>query len=179
MAHAVALKVTMQTKNKEEGVYYRKPMRDIILPSKTLEDTHFLIQNFKKEVKQLSQKQIKKLKKILKVTIQASVSFLILTNPTLAAGMDTAEFSKELIDLAKWAVFILTVLGVVSAMAFMICAGILRQIRKEKEAKEWTTDIIKGFTQVLVAPIIIGLIFQVVYLLFQDSKWFVSPLNMF
>lgn len=78
--------------------------------------------------------------------------------------MNTEEITKLGIQVATFSV------GVsvgVSAILLSV-AGIYRMLRKKKEATEWTTDIIKGLVQSLVAIPTVYLLYYVATSLFKN-----------
>ena len=90
--------------------------------------------------------------------------------PTSVDGMPP-ELLKLLLDLLKISVGTAVILSAI----LLVGAGVMRMLRKKKEATEWTTDIVKGLIQILVAVPIVFLIYFVVNLLFSNNGWFVSP----
>lgn len=157
------------------------------------EKMDFFIPTLKREVKKLNKDTIKKYTKICVQTLGISLSLLALASPSLAAPIeattkvvevispDLAKSSSDLImpgDIAKIGLYLIGLGAVVSTVLAILLtqfAGGYRMLRKGKEASEWTTDILKGYTQVILAPVIILSIAFVVYLLFGSFKWFVKP----
>jgi type IV secretory pathway VirB2 component (pilin) len=90
--------------------------------------------------------------------------------PQSAVGMP-----PELLQLLLQILKISVGTAVLLSMILLVGAGIMRMFRKKKEATEWTTDIVKGLIQILVAVPIVFLIYFVVNLLFSNNGWFVSP----
>jgi hypothetical protein len=90
--------------------------------------------------------------------------------PESAVGMP-----PELLQLLLQILKISVGTAVLLSMILLVGAGVMRMFRKKKEATEWTTDIVKGLIQILIAVPIVFLIYFVVNLLFSNSGWFVSP----
>jgi len=134
------------------------------------------------EVMNLSKKERKKAKKVAKAFVATTMSFLSLSSRSMAEGLtqsaqpvvntgiptDLIEPIMELIKMALGGSILLAVL-------LLIAAGILRMFRKKKEASEWTTDIIKGFLQILIATPVIFLMYYIITLLLGDFSAFLNP----
>ena len=149
---------------------------------------NFHIPTLIKEVEMSSHAKIKQYKKIIQTFLTTASSFMVLplrsmaassvptqqigtTNlPTSVDGMPP-ELLKLLLDLLKISVGTAVILSAI----LLVGAGVMRMLRKKKEATEWTTDIVKGLIQILVAVPIVFLIYFVVNLLFSNNGWFVSP----
>ncbi|AZV43700.1 hypothetical protein BAOM_3091 [Peribacillus asahii] len=131
----------------------------------------------------LSKKQRKKYDKIIKSFIGTTISFLTLTSKSMASQLqntqpqqimetglptDLIEPIMELIRLALGGSVLLSVI-------LLIAAGTLRQFRKKKEAMEWSTDIIKGFIQILIATPLIFLLYYVVTSMLGGFSMFLKP----
>lgn len=136
------------------------------------------------EVISLKKKERKQYKKIIQSFIGTSMSFLMLTSRSMAATSQTTpslpsggialppdlmEPLMQLIGLAIGGSVVLSIL-------LMIAAGTMRQFRKKKEAVEWTTDIIKGFMQILISVPLIFLIYYIATLLLGNFQMFLKPL---
>jgi ABC-type amino acid transport system permease subunit len=67
--------------------------------------------------------------------------------------------------------------GIILAAILLVLAGMSRMFGKKmrKDATEWTVDIIKGLTQVLISVPIVFVIYYLATLIFKSSGWFVSP----
>lgn len=103
-------------------------------------------------------------------TVLPSTSNGIINIPVTAHGLP-----PELMQIFGTGLVILVAVAVLLCMAMLMGAGLLRAMRKKKEASEWTGDIIKGLVQVLLAPPIIFLIFYIATILFTGSSWFINP----
>lgn len=144
---------------------------------------NFPIKILVEEVKSLTHKQKKQYSKILKSFVAVSMSFLALSSKSMAATLQTTPTPQvtttglppdliqpimQLIGMAIGGSLLLTVI-------LLIIAGTYRQFRKKKESAEWTTDIIKGFVQVLIATPLIFLMYYVVNLLLGNFTMFLKP----
>lgn len=138
-----------------------------------------------KEVMNLTKKERKQAGKIIKAFIGATVSFLTLSSRSMAnelnatptpqvvnTGLPT-EMIQPIMDLIKLA------LGgsVLLAVLLLIAAGALRMMRKKKEATEWTSDIIKGFVQILISTPVIFLLYYIVTSLLGNFQVFLNPFS--
>ena len=148
----------------------------------TLNNVNF--QEIIKEVRQLPKNKIKEYKKNIKLFIVTATSFMMLplksmaseSIPTTTNLPKTAEgLPPELLDLLVKLLMISVGLAVMLAAILLVGAGIMRMFRKKKEATEWTSDILKGFIQVLVAPSVIFVIYYLATLLLGNSGWHVNP----
>jgi hypothetical protein len=155
--------------------------------------TDFLASNILKEVRQEKKKNLKKYAKICTATIAASALLLALVHPTFAAtlpghlamaasGMPSplpatvpnAILPKDIVKVGAYLIGISMSASSILAVILAQLAGGYRMIRKGDEATKWTTDILKGYTQVILAPVVIGVIAFAVYLLFGSYDWFLK-----
>ncbi|PKR82875.1 hypothetical protein [Heyndrickxia camelliae] len=164
----------------------RKPSQFVNyqLSSFTLNEESFPVEINLKEVINLAPHQKKKYQKIIKTFIGTTVSFLMLSSRSMAQGLaGTAsqpsstlglppDFIEPILLLIKMALggsFLLAIL-------LMIAAGTLRMLRQKKQAVEWSNDIIRGFTQILLSIPVIFLIFYVAIKLLGNFTTYISPL---
>lgn len=135
------------------------------------------IQDIQKEVKNVNKKNRKIAIKILKVTYMAGMITLSIANPTLAATTTTLDPSimKEFLSVMKFVVICSIVASSALATVLIMAAGAYRMLRKQKEATAWTTDIIKGYVQCLVAVPLISLLLYTAIKLFKNAEWFFMP----
>lgn len=152
------------------------------LSSFKVNPVNFPIEINMKEVMNLSKKERKSASKIVKSFVGTAISFLSLSSRSMAQGLnqptqqvmntgipiDLIEPIMELIRMALGGSILLAVL-------LLIAAGTLRMFRRKKEASEWTTDIIKGFLQILIATPVIFLMYYIVTLLLGDFSMFLNP----
>lgn len=177
MTPQVTLKIS--AKELDQKINYINPIQHINLNKKN-EKLDFLLANIEKEVKQLTIQQKKRYAKILKSTLITTSSLLLFVTPTLAATPITPPspdiiMPQDILKFGAWVIGICCSLGFLLATVCYQLAGGMRILRKRKEANDWTVDIIKGFTQLMLAPVIVGLIAIVCYMLFRNFTWFVSP----
>lgn len=177
MTQQVTLKIS--AKNLDSKVNYINPKKQLNLNENMVNKVDFLLQTLQKEVKIATKQQKKQLTKVLKSTLATTASLLLFVSPTLAAPMNSPSpdiiMPADIMQFGMWVIGICAVLGFLLAIVCGQLAGGMRMLRRRKEATEWTTDIIKGFTQVMLAPVIVSLIALVCYLLFSNFQWFVSP----
>lgn len=169
------VKLTISTKNLDTEVKYHSPSQQISFE----EHPRFLVPDLPKEVNQLTKKKKRNYARICKVTITTALSLFALASPTFAATTAVAQTAEILpADIIKIGMYLIGLCAAASTVLAIILsqlAGGYRMLRKGKEATEWTTDILKGYTQVILAPVIIVSIAFVVYLLFGNFEWFVKP----
>lgn len=137
------------------------------------------------EVKSLSQSGKKKFQKVAKTFLMTTLTFLASSsrsmaeqlNPTDGLPTTAAGVPPELMEFMMTALFIVVGVGVVLSAILMVSAGIMRMLGKKrrKDAEEWTIDILKGFTQILLGTPIIFLIYYIVSMTLKTSGWFISP----
>ncbi|MFS1518525.1 hypothetical protein V1503_18990 [Bacillus sp. SCS-151] len=163
------IKLNLCVKRPEQGVNY-------IPYSKADTCSTFLIKNIQKEVVKLNKRKKKIYKQICQTTIATSGFLFMLVRPVLAAtGNPTTIMPSDIAKVGMYLIGICTAASVVLAILLTQLAGGYRMLRKGKEATEWTTDILKGLTQVLLAPVLIITITLVMILLFGNFEWFVKP----
>lgn len=133
--------------------------------------------DIQKEVKAVNKKNRKVAIKILKATYIAGMITLTIANPTLAATTTTLDPSimKEFLSVMKFVVICSIVASSALATVLIMAAGAYRMLRKQKEATAWTTDIIKGYVQCLVAVPLISLLLYTAIKLFKNAEWFFMP----
>lgn len=169
------------------NLYVREPKQHVKyhFSSFNIDQDHFPMKLDIKEVINLTEKQRKKYKMIVKTFLTTTVGFLSLTSKSMAQVLTTTtsqntgmfglptDFIEPMLMLIKMALGG----GFLLAILLMIAAGALRMLRKKKEATEWTTDIIKGFTQIIIAIPVIFLIFYVAIQIFGNFEMFLNPLE--
>lgn len=146
------------------------------------QSVNFPIKIIVEEVRNLTNKQKKKYSKIIKAFIGATISFLTLSSKSMANAQNSPtqqvvttglppDLIEPIMELIKLAIGGSVLLSII----LLILAGTMRQFRKKKEASEWSTDIIKGFIQVLLATPIIFLMYYVVTKLLGNFSMFLKP----
>lgn len=147
------------------------------------EKSDFLAPSSKKEVK--TEKKVN-WKTVGKIALTTSTLALAVVHPALAAttdvivpsGADGIQITPE--DIRK---IFATVSGLfaLASTGFAIflyqVSGTYRMLRRENKGKatEWQQEIMKGYTQVVTAPVIIMAIAILATLLFGGFAWFVKP----
>ncbi|MEM4994981.1 hypothetical protein WKH56_20665 [Priestia sp. SB1] len=172
------MKLNLSTKNQNPSVNYHNVNKSYqINEVKETKLAETFIQDIQKEVKAVNKKNRKIAIKILKATYMAGMITLTIANPTLAATTTTLDPSimKEFLALMKFVVICSIVVSSALAMLLMMAAGAYRMLRKQKEATAWTTDIIKGYVQCLIAVPLISLLLYTAVKLFKNAEWFFMP----
>lgn len=163
----------------------REPYLNYHTSSFEVGNVNFPIQIYAEEVMSLPSKKRKEYARILKTFISTTASFLMLSSRSMASTLTSAKPSvpttglppdliEPIMELIRWA------LGgsVLLAVLLLIAAGALRMFRKKKEAADWTTDIIRGFIQILLATPVIFLMYYIVTLLLGNFSNFLNPFAM-
>lgn len=160
------------------------PMINYNFFDKSPKNEVFHYKNLIEEVKNLPKKKKIKYAKICLATLTTLASISILGIPTFAETIPLAVevttqtgqiLPKDIVDIGKYLIGICAAIGFVLAIILYQLAGGLRMLRKRKEATEWSSDILKGFFQILVAPVLIVTIALVCYLLFSGIPFFTKP----
>lgn len=138
------------------------------------EKVSFLADLLLKEVMEVSGgkqiKKIKKLKKIVKISISALATVATMAPKALAATGITATEAITPAIVMKWGLTLALIsvsAGVALSMIMFTVAGIYRMFRKRKESTEWTTDIVKGLVQVLIAVPTVYVLYFLAQILFS------------
>ncbi|MGM7720520.1 hypothetical protein [Metabacillus sp. Hm71] len=171
------MKLNLSVKELDQEVNYINPYKEINL-NESFENQTFLIESIEREVKKLPSKKKKVLYTIAKATLTASISSLMLVSPVFAATPTTAIMTTDIMKIGMYLIGICAAVSTILAIILSQLAGAYRMLRKSKEATEWTTDILKGYVQTLLAPVLIITIAFLAYLLFgtsEFSQWFVKP----
>lgn len=143
-----------------------------------IDRTTFLAETLYKEVTsqdQLSGKnrKLKSLRKLqagltsilVTVMVASPVSAFAQTN-TLNASVGQEITPSTVMEWGIQLALIVVAVGIAISGSLLAIAGVYRMLRKRKEAEEWTTDIIKGLVQVLIAiPVVYSLYYlsQIVF----------------
>lgn len=98
------------------------------------------------------------------------VATTVTSLPTSQVGIPA-----ELASFLSGGLVTMVAVAVVLCIGMLIAAGVLRALRKRKEASEWTVDIVKGLTQIILSAPLVFLIYFVATMLFSGSGWFISP----
>lgn len=161
-----------------------------------IDHVNFHIPTLIEEVKLAPKKEMKKYKKVIVSflatatgfmglastsmanTIQPSTSIPSLTVPATSLPSEATGVPPELMQLMIMGLAIIIAIGVIACTIMLVAAGLLRAVKKRKEAIEWTSDIIKGLIQILLAPSIVFLLYYVATKLLSGSSWFISPFSL-
>ena len=148
-----------------------------------VEGVDFLVNCLEKEVMCGSSRQQKKNIRKLKAIQIGFVSLLgvvAVMNPFTVSAQTPELWSPSITEggitltpdlVMDWGlkVALMTVAaGVALAGALLAVAGVYRMLRKRKEAEDWTTDIIKGLVQVLIAVPIVYTLFHLAQIVFRN-----------
>lgn len=170
---------------------YKHKSSNLILKDKFDKGVLFLAETLKEEViqgtKKEQKKKVKQLKKLfvqlamISMTIGLGTSLEILTAQPLTASANslipTTTETSPLTDInptnvMKWGLtvaMIVVSVGIAVAISLFAIAGIyLMFTRKRKEASEWTSDIIRGLTQVIVSIPLVYALFQLAQYIFKS-----------
>jgi hypothetical protein len=125
-------------------------------------------------------KQARKLLKMLSVLHTMLLLPLVTSGTAMAAPANPVP--QELTDSLMVLVAVIAALGVVTAMITLMTSGIWKMFFGRNKATEWGTEILKGLSVVLGAPILVALIVGVFTLLFSNVPVFqplISPITVF
>lgn len=150
---------------------------------------NFPIESLIQEVKKLPKETIKRYKQIIQTFIVTATSFLTLpfksmanttqvvpSLPTVGNNISSVPgMPPEIMDLLLKLLVISVGSAVVLGAILLIFAGVRRMFGQKKQASEWTVDILKGLTQVLISVPTVFLIYYLISLLFKGTAWYVSP----
>mgnify|MGYP005750564019 CR=1 FL=1 len=180
------MKVNLTTKNSKSYVDYIQPTKEIynVGKNETSNISVFHKENIQQEVEKLKvkdQKEKRRLKKLIQVA-QASTSSFIVAIPVSA---QTPEVAKELpppeqlMELAQWAIGYATISIIAAGIIWVVITRVLHFLPIEKYKKmalDIATNTIKGITEALLIPTIIGIIIGIAFLLFGGIPVFNLPL---
>jgi hypothetical protein len=161
----------------DPAVSYNRPLQTFAIGSQKEEKVLFLASTLQEEVikgtTEQQKKNIRKLKKLLRgfaavavVGMKTSPKAFAATTPALGTGaaITPAVVMQWGLTLALISVSV----GVALAMIMLSVAGIYRMFRKRDIATEWSTDVIKGLVQVLIAVPTVYLLFYLAQLVFKN-----------
>lgn len=183
--------LTFSVRERDPLVNYN-PIQPITVSDSSIgfHNVNFHLPTLLEEVKNLKKKERNQYKKQIQTFLATSSSFLMLsplmstakaTNITVPATNipKSAEgMPPEIMDLLIGLLVIAVGAGVVLAAILLVSAGIGKMFRM-KNASAWTVDILKGFTQILIAVPVVFVIYYVANLIFAGSGWFVNPFKQF
>ncbi len=155
---------------------------------KMKKEVNFIKQKINEEVKPLPFYKKKKFLKTLVSTQVALLSILALTSPTLAATAEAVVTNASLMEelpspeqvdeFTQWAISTVTKLGVAAGIIVAMLASTLYfhpDPNKVKKAMEMIGNAIKGITQILLIPTIVGIIIITAMYLLGDLPFFHLP----
>lgn len=167
--------VTIGAKSLDPNISYRafKPME-----VQTEEKVHFLIENLREEVLKESDgqriKKIRKLKKLIKVSLSVLAATANLSPRALAATTTAGVDKITPALMMKWGLTVALIsvsAGVAISMTMLTIAGVYRMFRKRIEADEWSQDIIRGLVQVLISVPTVYLLYFIAQMLFSHLSF--------
>lgn len=129
---------------------------------------------FTRQLESEVKKSPKQAKKLIKLMSSTGTMFaaILFTAPTVAKnGIDIDPEIKHMFTMA---LIIVAAIGIIASMIAAMLAGIWKMFPffGGKQADQWNLDIVKGITQVLAAPIIIGAIILLFGYLFGNFPLF-------
>jgi hypothetical protein len=146
------------------------------------------------EIKRFDKKKLKTFAKVCALTLATSASIFMLVHPAMAATTQTVvantnvsipAVSSPLLpsDIKEIGLYLIGLIAVASTLGAIIAVQLaggwkILKFGKDKavkEANDWTTQIMKGYLQVLLAPVLILVLAIIVYLLFQNFPFFAKP----
>lgn len=131
------------------------------------------LQHLESEVRQNPTKA-KKLQKLIKSTNMVCAGLLVVgVKPATTAS---TQIDPEVISTGLLIMGIVACLAVLAAIIGGMLAGIWKMFFGGRQADAWTTEILKGFSQVMLAPLVIALIIGIFTLLFGNLPAF-APLK--
>lgn len=173
--------ITMSSRELNSDVSYKSPVQQFNLKEKVEDNVLFIASTLQKEVIKgttgQQRKKIKQLKKLLKGFVVVMGAGIQATPKAFAAapltGATTTAAANQITPalVMKWGLNLALIsvsVGVALSMTLLTLAGIYRMMRKRKEAEEWTTDVIKGLVQVLVAVPVVYLLFYLAQTVFKS-----------
>ncbi|AYJ75274.1 hypothetical protein BSP36_187 [Bacillus phage BSP36] len=169
-------KLTISARELSPTVTYR-PFTKVKVNNKSMEEKAlFLVKNLREEVMKGTEsqrrKKIKQMKRLLKLSL--SVLGVMVGATPKSFAVTTAATATNLVTPAivmQWGLTVAMIsvsVGVALSMSLLTLAGIYRMMRKRKEAEQWTTDIIRGLVQVLVAVPVVYLLFYLAQTVFKS-----------
>ncbi|AYJ75418.1 hypothetical protein BSP21_083 [Bacillus phage BSP21] len=173
--------ITMSSRELNSAVSYKSPVQQFNLKERVEDNVLFIASTLQKEVIKgttgQQRKKIKQLKKLLKGFVVVIGAGIQATPKAFAAapltGATTSAAANQITPamVMSWGLNLALIsvsVGVALSMTLLTLAGIYRMMRKRKEAEEWTTDVIKGLVQVLVAVPVVYLLFYLAQTVFKS-----------
>lgn len=149
---------------------------------------NFHLQTISEEVKSLGKKKLNQYKKEVMTFLATASTFLVLPLRSMANTDTTTNFnipvsgipqtaegmSPEIMSLLIGVLGTIVVGGVILAMILLASVGVANMFGMKNTSK-WTMNILKGLTQVLVAPSVVFVIYYFSNLVFGKSAWHINP----
>lgn len=158
------VKVNLGTKDSSEKIKIYSSF--IVEPSSLKKKNHDFLTELNQEVVKCPSKA-KKLKKTILATQAVCLSLLALAQPTSAMGINPSiEVPSEAAQIMVEIMVIVAILGVGATIIGLMLAGLWKAFFGGNQADVWTTNILKGFGQIVVAPAVVSLIVLAANLLF-------------
>lgn len=183
--------VNLYTKEQDHLVKYNS-FKPIVISDSFLGigNENFHIPTLVEEVKTLGKKELTQYKKEISTFLTTASAFLLLplrsmanTNTTTNLNIpvsgipQTAEgMSPEIMELLIGVLGTIVVGGVILAMILLAGVGVANMFGMKNTSK-WTMNILKGLTQVLVAPSVVFVIYYFSNLVFGKSAWHINPFS--
>lgn len=176
------LTVKISARNLQNNVNYN-PCHLYINPLNTQPIIKYPLENkLEREVKfKLNREQKRKLIKLLGVAATTLILSLIIGTSTFAATPSSVPINSSALTMDAIRKMGTYLIGITTTGG-MILAIVLRQIasgynffKRPDEASKWTSDIMKGFAQILMSPVSIIAMAILAKLLFSGLPFFVSP----
>lgn len=154
-------------------VSFIQPVREV---RSELEDKMLFIKNSLIEEVGTNPKKARSLHKLFKrLAIGVGVK-LMLPATALAATHKAATVTASASQITPqhvlhWGLILALVvvsIGVALSMSMLAIAGIYRMFKREKEATEWSNDIVRGLVQVLIAIPVVYIFFLLAQMVFTN-----------
>lgn len=177
------LKLSVRKSKIDKHVNYSKDRYFVIGENSDNLNHDFLIWEIEREVTSLNLRRKKIIYKVAKGLLLTSISFLVLTNPTFAATTSTNVLPSTIApsDIVKWGMYLIgltTLVGTILSIIYRQINAIKNKImfNNPQEASTRQREIIKGYIEVLISPVIMFAIAYAAWILFSGCPWFVNPL---
>jgi hypothetical protein len=155
-----------------------------IVENVKINNINFHIPTLIKEVQQSSKKKVKEFQKTVKTFLMTASSFLMFPLSSMANTLPTNTSTNlpktaEGIppELMALMITLLTIAvgGAVFIAAIMLAVTGIGKMFRVKGITQWTTDILKGLIQSLVAVPVVFIVYYLANLLFKGNGWHVIP----
>ncbi|AIW03583.1 hypothetical protein CPT_Moonbeam185 [Bacillus phage Moonbeam] len=166
------MKINIQSRGLTEGVRYIQPVKEVSLVNDVEKDMVFTLEALQKEIQEGSHpRQTRKTKQILRGVMAVLVASAQVAPKALAAGTDIASQTITPSMVLKWGSS-LALLGVSASvslsMIMLIVASFYKMMRKGEKADQWSSDILKGLVQSLVAVPLVSILFYLAQIVFKN-----------